>query len=51
MRATLARKWQGWALKPYQAQLENAGKVLISVKTHPAAVSTKGTGKPGTRHH
>src|SRR5712671_2612893 len=48
MRAALARKWQGWPLKPYQAQLENAGKVLISVKTRPAA--TKGAVKPGTRH-
>ena len=45
MRATLARKWQGWPLKPYQAHLENAGKTLISVKTRPAATSTKGTGK------
>ncbi|MFL5312615.1 MAG: hypothetical protein ACJ79H_19445, partial [Myxococcales bacterium] len=50
MRATLARKWQGWPLKPYQAQLEGAGKVLISVKTRPAATGIKGTGKPSTRH-
>jgi 2-oxo-4-hydroxy-4-carboxy--5-ureidoimidazoline (OHCU) decarboxylase len=50
MRATLVRKWQGWPLKPYQAQLENAGKTFLSVKTRPAATSTKGTGKPGTRH-
>ena len=47
-RATLARKWQGWPLKPYQGQLENAGKTLLSAKTRPA--TTKGTGKPGTRH-
>jgi len=45
MRATLVRKWQGWPLKPYQARLENAGKTLVSVKTRPAATSTKGTGK------
>ena len=49
MRATVARKWQGWPLKPYQAQLESAGKTLISVKTRPASMS-KGTGKPATRH-
>jgi hypothetical protein len=48
MRATLARKWQGWPLKPYQGQLENPGKTLISAKTRPAA--TKGAAKPATRH-
>ena len=49
MRATLARKWQGWPLKPYQAQLENAGKTLVSVKMRPNP-STKGTVKAGARH-
>src|SRR5438552_14052357 len=46
MRATLARKWQGWPLKAYQARLDSAGKTLVSVKTRPASTKAKGTAKP-----
>src|SRR5207302_234660 len=46
MRATLARKWQGWALKPYQAQLENAGDGTALIRpfglTSRAAASNRG---------
>jgi len=47
-RATLARKWQGWPLKAYQARLENA-KPAGPVKNHPAATTMKKTAKAGTR--
>jgi hypothetical protein len=46
MRATLARKWQGWPLKAYQARLESSSKTMVSVKTRPASTSVKGTAKP-----
>ena len=49
MRATLVRKWQGWPLKAYQARLDSAGKTLVSVKTRPAATSTKRTDKPSSK--
>jgi 2-oxo-4-hydroxy-4-carboxy--5-ureidoimidazoline (OHCU) decarboxylase len=49
VRAALARKWQGWPLKAYQARLENAKPVLPG-KTRPAATTTmKKTAKAGTR--
>jgi hypothetical protein len=50
MRATLARKWQGWPLKAYQARLDAAGKTMVSVKTRPASTNVKGTAKPAVHH-
>src|SRR6266481_1346049 len=48
-RAAMARKWQGWPLKAYQARLENA-KPLGPAKTRPAATTAmKKTAKAGTR--
>ncbi|HYZ90440.1 MAG TPA: hypothetical protein VE620_14175, partial [Myxococcales bacterium] len=46
MRATLARKWQGWPLKAYQARLDGAGKTMVSVKTRAPSTNGKGTAKP-----
>ena len=45
MRAAMARKWQGWPLRAYQAKLEMTGKSLASVKARPASMVTKGPAK------
>jgi len=48
LRAAMVRKWQGWPLRAYHAQLENVGKTLVSARTHPAP-ATKPPAKATTK--
>ena len=40
-RAAMARRWQGWPLRAYQAKLETPGKTVAIAKARPAATATK----------
>src|SRR5438067_1198535 len=40
-RAAMARKWQGWPLRMYQAKLEVKGKAVAAVKARPASMTVK----------